>query len=115
MKKGKNMIKYNEMSDEKLFHYLYMYEKRLAVTKALFRKRNKCKVKISNDEVVRALFVKPSEYDSIFTDIISSMLRYVIEDYDNNLEAIYEIIRERNLEVDEDNLCDAIDLYMIGD
>lgn len=43
------------------------------------------------------------------------MLRYVIEDYDNNLEAIYEIIRERNLRVDEDNLCDAIDLYMIGD
>lgn len=109
------MIKYNEMSDEKLFHYLYMYEKRLAVTKALFRKRNKCEVEISNDEVVRAIFVKPSEYDSIFTDIISIMLRYVIEDYDNNLEAIYEIIRERNLEVDEDNLCDAIDLYMIGD
>lgn len=109
------MIKYNEMSDEKLFHYLYMYEKRLAVTKDLFRKRNKCKVKISNDEVVRALFVGPSEYDSIFTDIISILLRYVIEDYDNNLEAIYEIIRERNLSVDEDNLCDAIDLYMIGD
>ena len=109
------MIKYNEMSDEKLFHYLYMYEKRLAVTKALFRKRNKCEVKISNDEVVKALIVGPSEYDSIFTDIISIMLRYVIEDYDNNLEAIYEIIRERNLEIDEDNLCDAIDLYMIGD
>ena len=109
------MIKYNEMSDEKLIHYLYMYEKRLAVTKALFRERNKCKVKISNDEVVKALSVVPSEYDSIFTDIISILLRYVIEDYDNNLEAIYEIIRERNLEVDEDNLCDAIDLYMIGD
>lgn len=109
------MIKYNEMSDEKLFHYLYMYEKRLAVIKTLFRKTNKCTVKISSDEVVRAIFVKPSEYDSIFTDIISIMLRYVIEDYDNNLEAIYEIIRERNLEVDEDNLCDAIDLYMIGD
>lgn len=109
------MIKYNEMSDEKLFHYLYMYEKRLAVTKALFRKRNECEVQLSNDEVVRAIFVKPSEYDNIFTDIISIMLRYVIEDYDNNLEAIYEIIRERNLRVDEDNLCDAIDLYMIGD
>lgn len=44
------MIKYNEMSDEKLFHYLYMYEKRLAATKALFRERNKCKVKITTDE-----------------------------------------------------------------
>ena len=109
------MIKYNEMSDEKLFHYLYMYEKRLAVIKALFRRRNKCAVKISNDEVVKAFIVEPSEYDSIFTDIISTILRYVIEDYDNNLEAIYEIIRERNLAVDEDNLCEAIDLYMLGD
>lgn len=96
-----DMIKYNEMSDEKLFHYLYMYEKRLAVIKTLFRKTNKCTVKISHDDIVRALFVKPSEYDSIFTDIISIMLRYVIEDYDNNLEAIYEIIRERNLEIDD--------------
>lgn len=110
-----DMIKYNEMSDEKLFHYLYMYEKRLAVIKTLFRKTNKCTVKISNDEVAKAFIVKPEECDSIFTDIISIMLRYVIEDYDNNLEAIYEIIRERNLRVDEDNLCDAIDLYMIGD
>lgn len=110
-----DMIKYNEMSDEKLFHYLYMYEKRLAVIKTLFRKTNKCTVKISSDEVAKAFIVEPGGCDSIFTDIISILLRYIIEDYDNNLEAIYEIIRERNLRVDEDNLCDAIDLYMIGD
>lgn len=110
-----DMIKHNEMSDEKLFHYLYMYEKRLAVVKAFFRKLDTCTIEISNDDVVRTLSIEPNRQDSILTDIISILLRYVIEDYDNNLEAIYEIIRERNLRVDEDNLCDAIDLYMIGD
>jgi hypothetical protein len=109
------MIKYNEMSDEKLFHYLYMYEKRLAVTKALLRKLNTCTIRIANDDIIRSLIVEPNGHCDIITDATSIIIRSVIKEYENNLEAIYEIMRERNLEVDEDNLCDAIDLYMIGD
>lgn len=109
------MIKYNEMPEEKLIHHLYMYEKRLAVTKALFRKKDTCTISVANDDIIRSLTVTPNGQNSILTDTTSILLRYIIEDYETQLDAIYEIIRERNLGIDEDNLCDAIDLYMIGD
>lgn len=109
------MTKYNEMSDKNLIHCLYMYEKRLAVVKALFRKLDTCTVRISNDDIVRSLTIKPNGQSSILTDTASILLRYVIEDYENHLDAIYGVMSERNIEINEDNLCEAIDLYMMGD
>lgn len=92
-----------------------MYEKRLAAVKALFRKLDTCTIRISNDDSIRTLTIDPNKQCSIFTDATSILLRYVIEDYENHLDAIYGVMLERNIEIDEDDLCEAVDLYMMGD
>ena len=109
------MIKYSEMSDNKLIHCLYMYEKRLAVVKALFRKLDTCTIRIANDDVIRTLSIKPNGQNSILTDTTSILLRYIIEDYENQLDQIYEIMHNRGIEIDDETICEAIDIYMMGD
>ena len=95
------MIKYNEMSDKKLIHCLYMYEKRLAVVKALFKKLDTCTIRISNEDSIRTLTIEPNGQGSIITDASSILLRYVIEDYENNLDAIYGVMLDRDIDIQE--------------